>query len=112
MQNDKAKLMIVLSPVGPYYATGFKPVSLHCETNAIRSAPKGTGAFKLGGYLLAYLGTMLLLFKQQLKLKNMAINKFYGFSKDKFVRWDHQTFSLSSRTKEEKSRWSPHRLKT
>ena len=46
---DKAKLMIVMSPVGPYYATGFKPVSLYCAVDSIRSAPKGTGAFKLGG---------------------------------------------------------------
>ena len=42
--------MIVTSPVGPYYATGFKPISLFCATDSIRSAPKGTGAFKLGGY--------------------------------------------------------------
>ena len=46
---DKTKLMVVLSPVGPYYATGFKPVSLYCATDSIRSAPKGTGAYKLGG---------------------------------------------------------------
>lgn len=41
--------MVVLSPVGPYYATGFKPVSLYCDTKSIRSAPKGTGIYKLGG---------------------------------------------------------------
>lgn len=36
-------------PVGPYYPTGFKPISLSCATDTIRSAPKGTGAFKIGG---------------------------------------------------------------
>lgn len=36
-------------PVGPYYSTGFKPISLYCVTDAIRSAPKGTGGFKIGG---------------------------------------------------------------
>lgn len=42
--------MIVSSPVGPYYPTGFNPISLHCETHYIRSAPGGTGGHKLGGY--------------------------------------------------------------
>lgn len=37
-------------PVGPYYPTGFKPISLSCRVDTIRSAPKGTGAFKIGGY--------------------------------------------------------------
>jgi branched-chain amino acid aminotransferase len=37
-------------PVGPYYPTGFKPVSLYCSEDTIRSAPKGTGAYKIGGY--------------------------------------------------------------
>jgi len=46
---DKTKLIVVLSPVGPYYATGFKPISLYVDTKAIRSAPKGTGIYKIGG---------------------------------------------------------------
>lgn len=36
-------------PVGPYYSTGYKPISLSCATKTIRSAPKGTGSFKIGG---------------------------------------------------------------
>jgi branched-chain amino acid aminotransferase len=46
-----SQIMIVSSPVGPYYPTGFNPISLLCETHHIRSAPGGTGGFKLGGYL-------------------------------------------------------------
>ena len=84
---DKAKLMIVASPVGPYYATGFKPVSLFCASDAIRSAPKGTGAFKLGGYLYIYVETMPLLSKLRLKHKNMDISRFYGFLRVRSVRW-------------------------
>lgn len=37
------------SPVGPYYPTGFKPISLSCSLNSIRSAPGGTGFYKVGG---------------------------------------------------------------
>jgi branched-chain amino acid aminotransferase len=37
------------SPVGSYYASGFKPISLYCATDSVRSAPLGTGSYKIGG---------------------------------------------------------------
>lgn len=43
-------LVLMGSPVGPYYPTGFKPISLSCSLNSIRSAPGGTGFYKVGGY--------------------------------------------------------------
>jgi len=45
---DEALLFVILSPVGPYYSDGFKPVSLYGTTEYIRAAPGGTGAYKLG----------------------------------------------------------------
>lgn len=45
-------LILMGSPVGPYYPTGFKPISLSCSINSIRSAPGGTGFYKVGGYFL------------------------------------------------------------
>jgi len=42
-------LILMGSPVGPYYPTGFKPISLSCSLNSIRSAPGGTGFYKVGG---------------------------------------------------------------
>lgn len=59
----KSKLMIMGGPVGPYYPTGFKPVSLSCMTTAVRSAPKGTGGFKIGGYKIFYVATTGQLYK-------------------------------------------------
>lgn len=47
-----SKFLIVAGPVGPYYASGFKPISLSSPTDTIRSAPLGTGAYKIGGYFL------------------------------------------------------------
>ncbi|KAG0143647.1 hypothetical protein CROQUDRAFT_660997 [Cronartium quercuum f. sp. fusiforme G11] len=41
-------LFVICSPVGPYYKTGFKPVSLLASTEYVRAWPGGTGAFKLG----------------------------------------------------------------
>ncbi|KAF5314092.1 hypothetical protein D9611_006913 [Ephemerocybe angulata] len=43
-----ALLFVILSPVGPYYPKGFKPVSLYGTTEYVRATPGGTGAFKLG----------------------------------------------------------------
>lgn len=39
-----------MSPAGPYYPDGFKPVALHgtTESEFSRAAPGGTGAFKIG----------------------------------------------------------------
>ena len=37
-----------MSPVGPYYSTGYKPVSLLASTKDVRAWPGGTGALKLG----------------------------------------------------------------
>ncbi len=46
---SRSKLLILGCPVGPYYATGFEPISLTCGVGTIRSAPGGTGMFKVGG---------------------------------------------------------------
>ena len=45
--------MIVAAPVGPYFATGFQPVSLYCEDFYARSFDKGFGHYKLGAYLFS-----------------------------------------------------------
>lgn len=41
-------LFVICSPVGPYYKTGFKPVSLLATTKDVRAWPGGTGGFKVG----------------------------------------------------------------
>ncbi|KAF8895038.1 branched-chain amino acid aminotransferase II [Gymnopilus junonius] len=45
---NEALLFVILSPVGPYYPDGFKPVALYGTTEYVRAAPGGTGAYKLG----------------------------------------------------------------
>ena len=45
----KMKTFIALSPVGPYYPRGFKPVKLYCDTNVVRAWPSGFGDKKVGG---------------------------------------------------------------
>lgn len=43
------KTFVCLSPVGPYYPRGFKPVKLYCDTKVVRAWPKGFGDKKVGG---------------------------------------------------------------
>ncbi|GEQ70792.1 hypothetical protein JCM33374_g4471 [Metschnikowia sp. JCM 33374] len=45
---DKALLYVIASPVGPYYSTGFKAVSLEATDYAVRAWPGGVGNRKLG----------------------------------------------------------------
>jgi branched-chain amino acid aminotransferase len=42
------KLFVIISPVGPYYPQGFKPVSVACAVDAVRAWPGGNGDKKLG----------------------------------------------------------------
>lgn len=46
---NKALLFVIASPVGPYYSTGFKAVSLLASTEYVRAWPNGTGDRKIGG---------------------------------------------------------------
>lgn len=46
--SSDALLFVICCPVGPYYSTGFKPVSLEATTKYSRAAPGGTGSYKLG----------------------------------------------------------------
>ena len=41
--------VVVLSPSGPYYASGLNPVKIYIETNFVRAVKGGTGAAKCGG---------------------------------------------------------------
>lgn len=43
-----AMLYVIASPVGPYYPTGFKAVSLEANNYAVRAWPGGVGDKKLG----------------------------------------------------------------
>lgn len=52
---DTYKFFILLSPVGPYYATGFKPVSILATDKYVRAVRKGVGDCKTAGNYAASL---------------------------------------------------------
>lgn len=47
--SQHIKLYAILSPVGPYYKSGFKPVKLYADTVNTRAWPGGVGNAKVGG---------------------------------------------------------------
>eukprot|EP00912_Choanoflagellata_sp_UC4_P001515 UC4_evm1s958 len=47
--SKEALLFTILSPVGPYYKEGFKPVTLLADTVNVRAWPGGAGDTKIGG---------------------------------------------------------------
>jgi len=46
--SDHALLYVILSPTGPYFRSGPKPISLLAVSESVRSWPGGTGGHKLG----------------------------------------------------------------
>ena len=49
------RFMVILSPVGPYYAGGLKPTKIYVEDRYVRAAHGGTGEAKCGGNYAASL---------------------------------------------------------
>lgn len=48
-------LLVFVTPVGPYFKEGFKPVDVKIVRDADRAAPLGTGTYKIGGNYAASL---------------------------------------------------------
>ncbi len=55
---DEYMFMIFVSPVGPYFKEGFKPVKMKIERKYDRAAPLGTGSIKVGGNYAASLNAL------------------------------------------------------
>jgi len=53
--SNGSLMFVILSPVGPYYPEGFKPVKLYADEHHVRAWPGGTGDSKVGGN---YAGTI------------------------------------------------------
>jgi branched-chain amino acid aminotransferase len=47
--SEQIKLYVILSPVGPYYKSGFVPIKLFADTHNVRAWPGGVGNAKVGG---------------------------------------------------------------
>ncbi|NLN95450.1 MAG: branched chain amino acid aminotransferase, partial [Bacteroidales bacterium] len=52
---DEYLFMVFVTPVGPYFKEGFNPVNIQIVRDYDRTAPKGTGQYKVGGNYAASL---------------------------------------------------------
>lgn len=71
---NSALIYVILCPVGPYFASGFKPVSLMADPQYVRSWPGGCGARKMGSN---YAPTIYIQ-KQAEKLGHQQVLWLYG----------------------------------
>ena len=90
-------VVMFVSPVGPYFKTGFKPSKICISRNYDRVAPKGTGRFKIGGNYAASLasgelahakGYSAMLYidpKDKLYLDECGPANFFGILDGKYV---------------------------
>ena len=53
--SEEYKFFIILSPSGPYFPEGFKPIKIHVSDKYVRASPGGTGFAKAGGNYAASL---------------------------------------------------------
>ena len=86
--------VVFVTPVGPYFKTGFKPVDLVVEENVDRAAPLGVGDVKVGGNYAAgmratigakqrgFTEVLYLDAKEKRYLDESGPANFYGITKD------------------------------
>jgi branched-chain amino acid aminotransferase len=86
--------LVLVTPVGPYFKTGFKPVDLIIEDEYDRAAPCGVGHIKVGGNYAAglhpsvlareqgYADALFLDAKEKKYIDECAPANFYGITKD------------------------------
>lgn len=53
-----AEILVLMSPVGPYFSSGFTPINLFLEEEMVRAPHGGTGQYKVGGNYAPTLDTM------------------------------------------------------
>lgn len=94
---DEYMVIMLVTPVGPYFKDGFKPTKICMSREYDRVAPKGTGSIKVGGNYAASLvagekahelGYSVMLYidpKEKKYLDECGAANFFGIKGDKYV---------------------------
>ncbi len=95
--------LIFVTPVGPYFKNGFKPVDLQVCRNFDRAAPLGTGSFKVGGNYAAslipterahekgYAAVLYLDPKEKKYIDECGPANFFGIKGNKYITPDSKS---------------------
>lgn len=97
---DEYMVVMLVTPVGPYFKTGFKPCKVCLSRNYDRVAPLGTGSIKIGGNYAASLvagekahdlGYAVMLYldpKEKKYLDECGAANFFGIKGDRYITPD------------------------
>ncbi len=95
--------MVFVTPVGPYFNEGFKPVDIRLCREYDRTAPLGTGSFKVGGNYAAslkslelahnegYSTTLYLDSKEKRYIDEAGPANFFGIKNNTYITPDSPT---------------------
>ncbi|HLN20019.1 MAG TPA: branched-chain amino acid aminotransferase [Bacteroidales bacterium] len=72
--------LVFVTPVGPYFKEGVKPVNMLITRDVDRAAPRGTGTFKVGGNYAASLRALI-----QAKCEGYANTLFLDAREKKYI---------------------------
>lgn len=91
------QFIVFVTPVGPYFKEGIKPVNMIISRDIDRAAPKGTGTFKVGGNYAAslraivdakcagYSNTLFLDAKEKKYIDECGPANFFGIKDNTYV---------------------------
>lgn len=100
---DEYMVIMLVSPVGPYFKDGFKPTKVCMSRNYDRVAPKGTGSIKVGGNYAASLqageiahkkGYSVMLYvdpKEKKYLDECGAANFFGIRGNSYITPDSES---------------------
>lgn len=95
--SEEYMVIMLVTPVGPYFKAGFKPTKVCLSRDYDRVAPKGTGSIKIGGNYAASLnagqkahelGYSVMLYmdpKEKKYLDECGAANFFGIKGNKYV---------------------------
>ena len=78
--SNEYHFIVMVTPVGPYYKNGFKPIKANIIEDYDRAAPRGTGAAKVAGnYAASLIAT------QQTKAKKLDIDLYLDAKTHQYI---------------------------
>jgi len=95
--SSEYTFIVFVTPVGPYFKEGIKPVNMMICRDVDRAAPLGTGTFKVGGNYAAslraliaakeggYSSALFLDAKEKKYIDECGPANFYGIKGDKYI---------------------------
>jgi branched-chain amino acid aminotransferase len=95
--SSEYTFLIFVTPVGPYFKDGIKPVNMLISRDVDRAAPKGTGIYKVGGNYAAslraivaakcggYANTIFLDAKEKKYIDECGPANFFGIKNNTYI---------------------------